>query len=258
MPTPPLAVHQFPARSDNYGVLVHDAASGATASIDAPETAAVRAALDETGWSLTHILTTHHHPDHVAGNEELKGETGCEIVGPAAEAARIPGIDRQVRGGDTFSWAGHRVEVIDTPGHTSGHIAFHMPEHDLLFAGDTLFAMGCGRLFEGTPDEMWGSLSRLMQLPQDTTVYAGHEYTLSNARFAVTVDPDNAALRERLAEVERLRAENRSTLPTTIRDELATNPFLRASDASVRSGLGMMAESDAAVFAELRRRKDAA
>lgn len=258
MPTPPLAVHQFPARSDNYGVLVHDAASGATASIDAPETAAVRAALDETGWSLTHILTTHHHPDHVAGNEELKGETGCEIVGPAAEAARIPGIDRQVRGGDTFSWAGHRVEVIDTPGHTSGHIAFHMPEHDLLFAGDTLFAMGCGRLFEGTPDEMWGSLSRLMQLPEDTTVYAGHEYTLSNARFAVTVDPDNTALRERLAEVERLRAENRSTLPTTIRDELATNPFLRASDASVRSGLGMMEESDAAVFAELRRRKDAA
>ena len=255
-----MLVHQFPARSDNYGVLVHDEASGATASIDAPETDAVLAALDETGWRLTHILTTHHHPDHVAGNEDLKARSGCEIIGPATET--IPGIDRTVKGGDAFDWpggeGGTRVEVIDTPGHTAGHIAFHMPEHALLFAGDTLFACGCGRLFEGTADEMWGSLTRLMALPAETTVYAGHEYTLANARFAVTVDPDNAALRERLAEVERLRAENRPTLPTTIGRELATNPFLRASDRAIRSGLGMMDEPDAAVFAELRRRKDAA
>ena len=253
-----MLVHQFPARSDNYGVLVHDEASGATASIDAPETDAVLAALDETGWSLTHILTTHHHMDHVAGNEDLKARFGCEIVGPAAEAARIPGIDREVRGGDAFDWAGTRVEVIDTPGHTSGHVVYHLPEHHLLFAGDTLFAMGCGRLFEGTADEMWGSLARLMALPEETVVHAGHEYTLANARFAVTVDPDNRALGERLAEVERLRAENRPTLPTTIAEELATNPFLRAGDRGIRSGLGMMDATDAEIFAELRRRKDAA
>ena len=253
-----LAVHQFPARSDNYGALVHDGASGATASIDAPDTEAVLAALAETGWTLTHILTTHHHPDHVAGNADLKERFGCEIIGPGAEADRIPGIDRQVAGGDTFDWAGHRVEVIDTPGHTAGHVVFHLPEHHLLFAGDTMFAMGCGRLFEGTADDMWGSLSRLMRLPDETTIYAGHEYTLSNARFAVTVDPDNETLRERLAEVERLRAENKPTLPTTLAKELATNPFLRAGDRSIRSGLAMMDEPDAAVFAELRRRKDAA
>lgn len=251
-----LAVHQFPARSDNYGVLMHDE-SGATASIDAPETDAVLAALEETGWTLTHILTTHHHMDHVAGNEDLKSRFGCEIVGPKAEADRIPGIDRAVSGGDTFDWAGHRIEVIATPGHTKGHIVYHLPEHHLLFAADTLFACGCGRVFEGTMEEMWGSLERLLDLPDETVVHAGHEYTLSNARFAVTIDPDNTELRERLAEVERLRAENRPTLPTTMARERATNPFLRVGDVAIRSGLGMMEASDAEVFAEIRRRKDA-
>ena len=253
-----LEIHQFPCRSDNYGVLLHDAETGETASVDAPEGEAVARALAERGWKLSHILTTHHHPDHVEGNERLKREHGCEIVGPAGEADRIPGIDRQVRGGDAFRWADREVRVIDTPGHTASHVSYHLPADGLLFAGDTLFAMGCGRLFEGTPAQMWASLKRLMELPDETVIYAGHEYTLSNARFAATVDPDNAALRERLAAVERMRAEGRPTLPTTMAKERATNPFLRVGDPSIRSALGMNAASDEEVFARVRALKDSA
>jgi hydroxyacylglutathione hydrolase len=251
-----LDIAQFTCRSDNFGVLVHDPESGETASIDAPEEEPIRVALNERGWNLTHIFTTHRHDDHIAGNINLKQRFGATIIGPKAEATRIPGIDRAVDDGDSFTFAGRAVEVIATPGHTAGHVCFHIPQDRLLFAADTLFALGCGRLFEGTPAEMWDSLQKLMRLPDDTDVYFGHEYTLSNARFAVTVDPDNAELATRASEIERRRAEGRSTLPTTLGLEKRTNPFLRPHDPGIRRTLGLEDASDIEVFAEIRRRKD--
>jgi hydroxyacylglutathione hydrolase len=253
-----LEIHQFMCRSDNFGVLLHEPESGSTASIDAPEEAPILAALDETGWRLTHILTTHHHGDHVEANLALKERFGVEIIGPKAEAARIPGIDRQVDGGDRFTFAGHPVEVISTPGHTAGHISYFLPDDGLLFSADTLFALGCGRVFEGTMEQMWESLKKLRALPDSTSVYCGHEYTLSNARFALSVDPDNLALITRARDVEALRGAGRATLPTTIGIEKATNPFLRPDDKAIRARLGMEDATDADVFAELRRRKDRA
>jgi len=253
-----LEFHQFPARSDNYGVLVHAPDSGQTASIDAPDAQTVLDELAAKGWALTHILTTHHHADHTGGNERLKAETGCRIIGPATEAERIPGLDEAVGEGDTFMFGGHEVRVLETPGHTRGHISYYIPDAKVAFVGDTMFAMGCGRLFEGDARTMWASLSKLKALPGDTVVYCGHEYTLANARFAADVNPDNAALRDRLTEVVALREKNEPTLPTTIDLELATNPFLRADDPQLRKGLGMPDAEDWEVFAEVRRRKDAA
>ena len=252
----PLEIELFSCRSDNFGVLLHDPARGATASIDAPEEKPILDALARRGWTLSHIFTTHHHGDHVEANLALKERFGATIIGPAREALRIPGIDRKVDGGDSFDFAGRRVEVIATPGHTLGHICYHLPEERLLLAADTLFALGCGRIFEGTPEQMWGSLQTLAALPDETTVYFGHEYTLSNARFAITVDPENAALASRVAEIEALRAKGAFTAPTTIGLEKATNPFLRAADPAIRRHLGMEDASDAAVFAEIRARKD--
>lgn len=251
-----LEIHQFPARSDNYGVLVHDPETGMTASIDAPDVAAINAALTEKGWQLTHIFTTHHHQDHTEGNTALKAETGCEIIGPRGEAAKIPGIDRQVGEGDTFRFANFEVKVIETPGHTLGHITYFIPEANVAFVGDTMFALGCGRVFEGTHEMMWNSLNKLRQLPPDTAVYAGHEYTHSNARFALTIEPGNAALKARAAEIDALRAQGQPTLPTTIARELATNPFLRACEADVKAALGMGGAADWQVFGEIRKRKD--
>lgn len=251
-----LEIHQFPARSDNYGVLVHDPETGMTASIDAPDVAAINAALTEKGWQLTHIFTTHHHHDHTEGNTALKAETGCEIIGPRGEAAKIPGIDRQVGEGDTFRFANFEVKVIETPGHTLGHITYFIPEANVAFVGDTMFALGCGRVFEGTHEMMWNSLNKLRQLPPDTAVYAGHEYTHSNARFALTIEPGNAALKARAAEIDALRAQGQPTLPTTIARELATNPFLRACEADVKAALGMGGAADWQVFGEIRKRKD--
>ncbi|WP_234189574.1 hydroxyacylglutathione hydrolase [Shinella sp. NM-101] len=249
-----LEIELFACRSDNFGVLLHDPVTGATASIDAPEEKPILAALERRGWRLSHIFTTHHHGDHVEANLALKDRFGATIIGPARET--IPGIDRKVDGGDSFDFAGRRVEVIATPGHTVGHICFHLPEEKLLFAADTLFALGCGRVFEGTPTQMWESLSTLAALPDETTVYFGHEYTLSNARFARTVDPENAALARRADEIEALRADGVFTAPTTIGIEKATNPFLRAGDPVIRRHLGMEGASDAEVFAEIRGRKD--
>lgn len=249
-----LEIELFACRSDNFGVLLHDPVTGATASIDAPEEKPILAALERRGWRLSHIFTTHHHGDHVEANLALKERFGATIIGPARET--IPGIDRKVDGGDSFDFAGRRVEVIATPGHTVGHICFHLPEEKLLFAADTLFALGCGRVFEGTPDQMWESLSTLAALPDETTVYFGHEYTLSNARFARTVDPENAALARRADEIEALRADGAFTAPTTIGIEKATNPFLRAGDPAIRRHLGMEGASNAEVFAEIRGRKD--
>lgn len=249
-----LEIELFACRSDNFGVLLHDPVTGATASIDAPEEKPILAALERRGWRLSHIFTTHHHGDHVEANLALKDRFGATIIGPARET--IPGIDRKVDGGDSFDFAGRRVEVIATPGHTLGHICFHLPGEKLLFAADTLFALGCGRVFEGTPAQMWESLSTLAALPDETTVYFGHEYTLSNARFARTVDPENAALARRADEIEALRADGAFTAPTTIGIEKATNPFLRAGDPAIRRHLGMEGASDAEVFAEIRGRKD--
>jgi hydroxyacylglutathione hydrolase len=254
--TSTLQIHQFTCRSDNFGVLVHDPETGQTATIDAPEESAIRAALKTTGWRLTHILNTHHHLDHTEGNAALKQEFGCTIIGPKDEADRIPGIDQAVAHGENFMFANHRVEVIGTPGHTLGQISLYFPDDGIAFTGDTLFALGCGRVFEGDMAMMWTSLSRLAELPPETVVYCGHEYTLANARFALTVDPGNAALQNRAKDIEQLRAANKPTLPTTIGEELATNPFLRPHDPAIRKLLDMHNATDAEVFAEIRTRKD--
>ena len=224
----PFPIRQFLCRTDNYGVLVHDPASGLTIAVDAPEEAPVRAALEAEGWTLSHILTTHHHADHTDANLALKAAFGAEIVGPAAERDRIPGIDRTVTGGDGFAVGAIRVAVIDTPGHTLGEVSYHLPDARALFAGDALFSLGCGRLLEGDAAMLWASLQRLRDLPDDTDLYCGHEYTATNARFAVDVDPGNPALRNRVEAVERLRIERRPTLPVSLGEEKRTNPFLRA------------------------------
>ena len=248
----------FTCLKDNYGVLLHDPATGATAAIDAPEAGPVERALGEAGWRLTDILVTHHHHDHVGGVEALKARFGAKVTAPAREAARIPGVDRTVAEGDAVRVGDLAATVIETPGHTAGHVSYHFADEKLLFAGDTLFAIGCGRLLEGSPGDMWASLQRLAALPGDTEVYCGHEYTLSNARFALSVDSGNSALVERAREVESLRAANRPTLPTTIARERATNPFLRAADTGLARAVGMAGGTPLAVFAEVRARKDRA
>jgi hydroxyacylglutathione hydrolase len=251
-----LEIEVFVCRSDNFGVLLHDPKTGQTASIDAPEEGPIVEAATRRGWTITHIFTTHHHHDHVDANLALKERFGCEIIGPIGEAVAIPGLDRSVADGDEFEFAGHRVQVIETPGHTAGHVCYHLPDDKLLFAADTLFAMGCGRLFERPAADMWHSFQKLMALPDDTQVYFGHEYTLSNARFAVSVDPDNATLKARADEVSALREAGKYTIPTSIGVEKQTNPYMRVADADVRAHLGMPQATDAEVFAEIRTRKD--
>lgn len=251
-----LEFHQFICRTDNYGLLVHDLPTGQTASVDAPDGAEVSRQLKQRGWRLTHIFTTHHHGDHVDGNTALQAEHGCKIIGPAGEADRIPGLTRPVSGGDSFTWAGHEIRVLACPGHTKGHIGYHMPSAQAVFAGDTLFSLGCGRVFESTMTEMFGAVSQFKALPPETRLYCGHEYTQSNARFALSVEPGNEALQQRAAEVDRLRAAGEMTCPTTLGLEFRTNPFLRTDSAEIRKNLSMERADDAEVFAELRRRKD--
>jgi hydroxyacylglutathione hydrolase len=250
-------IEQFTCRSDNFGVLIHDPASGLTAAIDAPEEAPIRARLAAKGWHLDAIFTTHHHGDHVEGNLGLKADFGCQITGPAAEADRSPGIDRRVAGGDTLMFGDIEFRVIDTPGHTLGHVSYWLQGEAIAFTADTLFAMGCGRVFEGTPEMMYASLEKLRALPDETVVYCGHEYTETNARFALTVDPDNPELHYRYEAVKRLVAAGRPTLPTTIALEKQTNPYFRVDDPAIRKRLGMEQAAPAAVFAEIRKRKDA-
>ncbi len=252
----PLDLDVFLCRADNFGVLVHDPETGLTASIDAPDAGAVEKAASRRGWTISHIFTTHHHTDHVEGNLALKEQYGCEIIGPINEAVAIPGLDKTMADGDTFLFGDHTVQVIETPGHTAGHICYHFVDDKLLFAADTLFALGCGRLFERPAADMWHSLQKLAVLPDETAIYFGHEYTLSNARFAVTIDPDNQRLVVRAAEIEALRAENKFTIPTTLALEKETNPFLRAADPAIRRNLLMENKSNEEVFAEIRRRKD--
>jgi hydroxyacylglutathione hydrolase len=219
---------RIPALSDNYIWLLHDAPSGDTTVVDPAEAGPVLKAAAERGWRISQIWNTHWHGDHTGGNAAIKAATGCFVTGPAAEAAKIPGLDRAVREGDCVRLGAVAAEVLEVPAHTAGHIAYHLAEEKVVFVGDTLFAMGCGRLFEGTAEQMHANLQRLARLPAETQVYCAHEYTLSNGRFALAVEPDNEALRERMVRVERARGVNEATVPTTIGLERATNPFVRA------------------------------
>ncbi len=246
----------FPCLKDNFGVLVHDPAGGATAAIDAPEAAPVEAALQKTGWKLTDILVTHHHGDHTAGIGELKAHHKCRVVAPRAEAQRIAHVDEMVGEGDTVKVGALEGRVIDTPGHTAGHISYFFPADKLAFVGDTLFSIGCGRVIEGNPEMMWQSLLKLRALPGDTSFYCGHEYTEANIRFAKTIEPNNKALAARAEEVAKLTAAGKPTIPATIAAEKAANPFLRADDAEVAKSLGLAGSPAWQVFAEIRERKN--
>ncbi|MEM9028689.1 MAG: hydroxyacylglutathione hydrolase [Pseudomonadota bacterium] len=256
--TTALEIHQFPCLSDNYGVLIRDPETNLVASIDAADASAVKAALAERGWTLTHILTTHYHWDHTDGNLPLKEETGCRIIGPKPEAAKIPGIDEAVGEGDTFKWGNFDVHVHETPGHTAGHIIYHIPDAKVAFVGDTLFAMGCGRVNEGTMQEMWGGVEKVAKLPADTVLYCGHEYTVANAEFALTIEPGNAALQARAEDVQARRAAGQPTLPTRVDIERETNPFIRVNSPEIRRNLGLETAEDWQVFAEVRERKNRA
>jgi hydroxyacylglutathione hydrolase len=252
----PAQSYLFPCLSDNYGVLLHDPESGATASIDAPEAAPVEAALKKTGWRLTDILVTHHHGDHTAGIAELKRRYKCRVIAPRREAQRIADVDETVGEGDTVRVGGLQGRVIDTPGHTAGHISYFFPADKLAFVGDTLFSIGCGRVIEGDAQMMWQSLLKLRDLPDDTKFFCGHEYTEANIRFAKTIEPDNARLSARAAEVTKQRAAGNPTIPATIGAEKAENPFLRADLPDVAKAVGLAGSPAWKVFAEIRERKN--
>lgn len=243
-----------PCLRDNYAYLVRDPSSGATCCVDVPEAAPILAALAARGWGLDEIWLTHHHPDHIDGVAALVAATGARVTGAAADAHRLPPLDRAVRAGDRLALGTLAGEVLEVPGHTVGHVAYVLP--GAAFTADSLMALGCGRLFEGTPAQMWDSLQRLAALPGDTLVCSGHEYTESNARFALTIEPGNPALQARAAAVRAARAEGRPTVPSTLAEERATNPFLRAHLPEIKAALGMAGASDTAAFAEIRARKD--
>jgi hydroxyacylglutathione hydrolase len=226
-----IEIVRIPALSDNYIWMAHDPASGETVVVDPAQAEPVLAEADRRGWRIGQIWNTHWHPDHTGGNAAIKAATGCTITGPAAEAARIPTLDRIVREGDRVRLGEVEAEVLEVPAHTAGHIAYHLPTEQLIFVGDTLFAMGCGRLFEGTAEQMYANMKRLAALPAGTLVYCAHEYTLSNARYALVAEPDNNAIRDRLARVIAMRAQDEATVPTSIALELETNPFMRARSA---------------------------
>jgi hydroxyacylglutathione hydrolase len=252
----PLQIVTVPCLSDNYAFLIHDDASGQTAAVDVPEAAPLAEALGRHGWSLTHILLTHHHWDHVQGVDELKGDRPVAVIGAKADVHRLPPLDLEVAEGDSFQLGNEEVRVIDVSGHTVGHVAYFIPGAKAVFTADSLMALGCGRVFEGTPEMMWQSLSKLAALPGDTVVHSGHEYTETNARFALTIEPGNAALKSRSEDVARKRAAKEPTVPSRLDEELATNPFLRAGLPEVKDAVGMSGAKDAAVFAEIRARKD--
>ncbi|MEX0922520.1 MAG: hydroxyacylglutathione hydrolase [Rhodovibrionaceae bacterium] len=251
-----LEIEQIPVLSDNYVYLAREPKSGAVAVVDPAVAKPVLARAEKLGWRITHILNTHHHPDHVGGNLEIQQATGCTIVGPKPDRARIPGIEVEVDDGDRYSFGAADAEVFFVPGHTRGHIAYWFAGSNALFCGDTLFALGCGRLFEGTPAQMWHSLSRLRALPLETRVYCAHEYTQANARFALTVDGGNPALVKRAEEIDRKRAAGEPTVPSYLAQEVATNPFLRADDPGLAESVGLSGAPPVEVFAEVRQRKD--
>jgi len=247
-----LIVHQFPCLSDNYGYLVHDPASGETVAIDTPDATEYLAQAEARGWKITQVWNTHWHPDHAGGNEAIKAQTACLVVAPEAEATKIAAIDRTVVQDDVVMIGAYEAKVIDVGGHTLGHVAYALD--GIAFVGDSVFALGCGRMFEGTPTQFWDSLSRIKALPPQTMLYCAHEYTASNARFAVHADPDNTALADYAAEITAKRAQDEPTVPTQLQRELATNPFLRADDPAMQERWG---GGDAvATFAALRTAKD--
>jgi hydroxyacylglutathione hydrolase len=252
----PAEIHLFPCLKDNYGVLLHDPANGSTAAIDAPEAGAVEEALRVKNWRLTDILVTHHHADHTAGIAELKARHACRVTAPRREAARIPEVDATVREGDFVTIGTLVGRVLETPGHTAGHISYWFKSEKLAFVGDTLFSIGCGRLLEGTADVMWQSLLKLRNLPPETEVYCGHEYTAANVHFALTIEPHSAALRARADEVLKLCDAGRPTIPSTIGAEKLANPFLRADVPEVAAAVGLPDAPAVQVFAAVRARKD--
>ena len=251
-----LIVEVFPARDDNYGYLAHDTATGRTAAIDAPEAGPIKMALARRGWTLSDIFITHHHIDHVEAIPELKSEFNARVVGPRAEAGKIEGLDELVDAGDTVTLGETRFDVYAAPGHTLGHIVFHDAKNGHLFSGDALFSLGVGRMFEGTPGPMWEGVKALRDLPADTLVYCGHEYTASNARFALSIDPDNEALKARAAEVTRLREAGLPTIPSRLGEERLANPFLRADEPVLARFYGLEGATPGEVFAAIRKDKD--
>lgn len=248
-----LEVHQFPCLSDNYGFLLHDSESGETAAIDTPDAAEYLDQAKAKGWTITHILNTHWHPDHAGGNAEIVEATGATIVAPQ-EVEKLSKIDQVVAHGDTVTLGAHKAQVIDVSGHTNGHIAFNLPDSGIAFVGDALFALGCGRMFEGEPKQFWDSLQRIKALPADTILYCAHEYTAANAKFAIHADPDNADLKAYVAEIDDKRSRGEWTVPTVLRRELATNPFLRADEPSLKVRWGGDAPHE--TFAAIRAGKD--
>jgi len=251
-----LTVVQLSALQDNYIYLVHDVALGITAVVDPSLAEPVLKALDNLNWKLDFVLNTHHHWDHTGGNLELKRATQCAVVGPRKDKHRIPGIDIEVGEGDAFRLGSVSAKILEIPGHTHGHIAFWIPGERLLFCGDTLFSLGCGRLFEGTPAQMWESLQKLIALPDDTLIYCGHEYTQSNASFALAIDSQNEKLAQKKKEVDRLRELGKSTVPSLLGEEKSLNPFLRPDDVKIRRALHLETSGPLKVFTEIRRRKD--
>ena len=252
-----LIVDLIPAFQDNYIYLLQVPDSDVVGIVDAGDAAPAIAELDRRGLILTHIFNTHHHPDHIGGNAALKARfPDAMLIGPASETARIAGLDLTVAEGDKVAFGPLAFKVIAVPGHTTGHVAYWTDQGQAVFSGDTLFAMGCGRMFEGNAAQMWNSLGKLKWLPSQTRVYCGHEYTLTNARFALTVDPDNAILIQRAADVAGLRAAGRPTIPSTIGLEIETNPFLRADEPAIAQAIGMQGADPVQVFAEIRLRKD--
>lgn len=252
----PFDLVTIPCLTDNYAFLLHDTDSGATALIDAPEAAPIADELDRRGWTLTEIWLTHHHDDHIQGVPALLKSHPARVLGAKADAHRLPPLDQELTPGEGFAFAGAEVQVFDVSGHTVGHIALYVPDAGAVFTADSLMALGCGRLFEGTPAQMWDGLQKLAALPGDTTVCSGHEYTASNAKFALTVDPQNADLISRSREIEAARKSGTPTVPSTLSTELKTNPFLRPADPAIRAQLGMENATDTDVFAEIRARKD--
>ncbi|MBO9511011.1 hydroxyacylglutathione hydrolase [Erythrobacter sp. A6_0] len=248
-----LQIHQFLCLSDNYGFLLHDPDSGETVAIDTPDGDRYLEEADAKGWTITQIWNTHWHPDHAGGNETVAKATGAKIVAPA-EVAKLSAIDTEIKHGDTVSIGSHEARVIDVSGHTNGHIAYHLPQDDIAFVGDSVFALGCGRMFEGEAGQFWQSLQRIKALPPKTTLYCAHEYTAANAKFALHADPDNAALQDYAAEIADKRERGEPTVPMGLARELETNPFLRADDADMQARWG--GNSAAETFAALRKAKD--